>query len=122
MSLDGRFRERIEPDWSDERARRVLDGVPARAAQRRARRITGVAMLLVLVGVAAVLRGGAAAPSLVAARPERRMMTAPRPADVPRWKALAERGDWLRAWEALRESELRDEAGELLAAAEVARR
>jgi hypothetical protein len=45
------------------------------------------------------------------------------PPDPPssEWKTLADRGDYPGAWAALRDSELRDEPGELLLAADVAR-
>ena len=42
-------------------------------------------------------------------------------AGVPAWRALADRGDWSRAYAALKESELRDAPDDLLRAADVAR-
>jgi transmembrane sensor len=125
MSLDERMaalRGRVEPDWNDARAERVFAGVPAQLQRRRTRRIVAAVSLVLMTAGVAVWRGRAAeAPPLVA-HGVRRPLVNPRRVDEPRWKRLAERGDWGRAWDVLRESELRDEPGELVLAAEVARR
>jgi hypothetical protein len=124
-----RLRGRVAVDWSDERARRVLSGVPARAARRRRRRwvAASVAALLLVAGAAAWR--GRAPLGWHAVDRRRPVLAASGPAHdagpvEPRspWRALASRGEWSRAWEALREGELRDEPDELYAAAEVSRR
>jgi hypothetical protein len=126
MKLDEqmtRLRAQVTPAWTDSRAEQVWSGLDARRAQRRRQRMLATAALLVLVAGVAAWRGRATTPLPVVAHTVRRpLMTGPHSVDEPAWKRLAEGGDWAAAFTALRQSNLRDEAGDLVLAAEVARR
>jgi hypothetical protein len=131
-----RLRARVDVSWSDERARRVLAGMPARAARKRRRRLVAASVIaaIVVVGAAAWRdRTPLGWHSVDRRRPIYANANANANGNANAnasangnangsWRDLAARGDWSRAHARLRDSELRDEPDELLLAAEVARR
>ena len=120
-----RLRGRVDVAWNDERAQKVLAGVPKRAARKRRQRVVAASLLVAIAAIgAATLRGRAPLGfhSVGPRRPMYASVNANVNANANDWRALADARDWQRAYDKLRDSELRDQPDELLLAAEVLRK